>query len=214
MYAAENQVYTANSKRLKELNTLIQKSNEERILGNSPLSDSDFNNQMRLWQEEKELLAENMQTASKVNKSIYSNLDTLMKFLNNIPEVYKNASVEHKQRLLRLVVESAAYNTETEQLKVKLKLIFQALRIVKDNQKLCSDKVTTLPKVSYKTVLDYLAKNIELSLKNQVTTLEKLVITEKEPQNEALSKNGRLLQRFQNRQDYFISLKMKIAKNY
>ena len=190
VYATENQVYTANSKRLKELNTLIQKSNEERILGNSPLSESDFNNQMRKWQEEKELLTENMRTATKINKSIYCNLDTLMKFLNNIQDVYKNTSIENKQRLLRLVVESATYDTETEQLKVKLKPIFQALRIVKDNQKFCSNKVTTLPKVSSKTVLDYLTKNIELSLKNHVTTLERLVITKKEPQSEALSKNG------------------------
>lgn len=190
IYATENQVYTANSKRLAQLNTLIKKSNEERLLGNSPLSDSNFNNQMRMWQEEKELLVENMQTASKVNKGVYNNLNTLMKFLNNIPAVYKSANIENKQRLLHLIVESATYDTETEQLKVKLKPIFQALRIAKDNQKLYSEKVTTLPKVSSKTVLDYLSKNIEISLKNQVTTLEKLVITEKEPLNEALSVNG------------------------
>lgn len=89
-----------------------------------------------------------------------------------------------------MICEKVTYNTETEELNIKLKPIFQALRIVKNNQKLCSEKVTTLPKVSSKTVLDYLAKNIELSLKNQVTTLEKLVITEKEPQNEAQIVNG------------------------
>ena len=82
------------------------------------------------------------------------------------------------------------YDTETEQLKVKLKHIFQALRIVKDNQKFCSNKVTTLPKVSNKTVLDYLTKNIEISLKNHVTTLERLVITKKEPHLETQILNG------------------------
>lgn len=190
VYATENQVYIANTKRIKQLNTLIQKSYEDKILGNTPLSESDINNQIMKWQEEKELLTENMQTASKVNKSIYGNIDTLMKFLNNIPELYKNASIESKQRLLRLVVESATYNTETEQLKIKLKPIFQALRIVKDNPKLCFDKVTTLPKVSSKTVLDYLMKNIELSLKNKVTTLENLTINEKTDLNEPVFKNG------------------------
>ena len=35
-----------------------------------------------------------------------------------------------------------------------------------------------------------MAKNIELSLKNKVTTLESLVITKKEPLNEAQSLNG------------------------
>lgn len=190
IYATENQVYTTNTQRLKQLNLLIQKSNEERILGKSPLSESDFNNQMKAWVDEKILLAESIQTASKINKSVYTNIDTLMKFLQNIDDTYKNASVENKQRLLRMVFEKATYDTETQQLNVKLKPIFQALRITKDNLKLYSKKVTTLPKVSSKTVLDYLAKNIELSLKNKVTTLEKLVITEKEPQIEAHFKNG------------------------
>ena len=75
-------------------------------------------------------------------------------------------------------------------MKIKLKPIFQALRIIKNNQKFCSNKVTTLPKVSYKTVLDYMAKNIKLSLKNKVTTLESLDITKKELHSEALSING------------------------
>lgn len=190
VYSNENQVYVTNTKRLAELNTLIMKSNEERLLGRSPLSDVDFNNQMQKWQEEKELLSENIKTASKVNKTVYSNIDTLMKFLSNIGDTYKNASIESKQRLLRMICEKVTYDTETEELTVKLKPIFQALRIIKDNENLCSKKVTTLPKVSSKTVLDYLTKNIEISLKNKVTTLKKLSIIEKEPHNEALSKNG------------------------
>ncbi len=190
IYSTENQVYATNSRRLAELNTLIQKSNEERLLGRSPLSDDDFNHQMLKWNEEKDLLTENIKTASIVNKTVYSNLDTLMKFLSNVGDTYKNASIENKQRLLRLVCDNVDYDTETEKLTVKLKPIFQALRIVKDNLKLCTEKVTTLPKVSNNAILDYLAKNIEISLKNKVTTLKKLTITKKEPLNEALSLNG------------------------
>ncbi len=190
VYSTENQVYTANTKRLAELNTLIQKSNEERILGCSPLSNDDFNRQVLKWQEEKELLLENINTASKVNKTLYSNIDTLMKFLSNIDDTYKHANIENKQRLLRMVCEKVTYDTETEELKVKLKPIFQALRIIKDNIEFNSKKVTTLPKVSNNVVLDYLAKSIEISLINKVTTLKKLTIIEKEPLNEALSKNG------------------------
>jgi len=190
VYSMENQVYNTNSNRLKELNSLIQKSNEERLLGKSPMSEEDFNSQMLKWQVEKELRTENIKIASKVNKTLYSDIDTLMKFLQNVDDTYKNASIENKQRLLRMVCDKVTYNTETENLTVRLKPIFQALRIAKDNQKLYSKKVTTLPKVSSKTVLDYLAKNIEISLKNKVTTLEKLSITEKELQKEALSKNG------------------------
>ncbi len=112
-----------------------------------------------------------------------------MRFLGNIPNVFRNASVEAKQRLLRLVFESAIYDTEEQKLIVKFKPIFQALRIAKDNIK-SSNKVTTLPKVGSERVLEYLNKNIELSLKRKVTTLKKLSIIEKETSNESLSKNG------------------------
>jgi len=87
-------------------------------------------------------------------------------------------------------IHKVTYNTETEEMEIKLKPIFQALRIVKDNPKLCSEKITTLPKVSSKTVLDYLTKNIELSLKNKVTTLEILTIKETETLTTSVSDNG------------------------
>ena len=190
IYSTENQVYRKNTKRLEELNTLIKESNEERLLGRSRLSNDEFDRQMLEWQKEKELLSENIKTASKVNKTVYSNIDTLMKFLSNIGDTYKNANIENKQRLLRMVCDKVTYDTETEELTVKLKPIFQALRIIKDNEHLCSKKVTTLPKVSCKTVLDYLTKNIEISLKNKVTTLKKLSIIKKEPTNETLFVNG------------------------
>ena len=88
-----------------------------------------------------------------------------MKFLQNIDNSYSNANIENKQRLLHLICDKVTYDTETGKLTVKLKPIFQALRITKDNSKLCSEKVTTLPKASGKSVLDYLTKNIEISLK-------------------------------------------------
>lgn len=162
-------------KRLSELNTLIQKANEERLLGRSPMSDDEFNRNMLMWQEEKELRSENIKTASKVNKSLYNNIDTLMKFLQNIENTYISATIENKQRLLRMVCDKVTYDTETQELKVKLKPIFQALRIVKDNLELCSEKVTTLPKVSSTSVVEYLAKNIEISLNNKVTVKRHIV---------------------------------------
>ena len=190
IYSTENEVYNSNAKRLEELNILIRKANEERLLGKSPISYDDFSSQMLQWQEEKELRSENIKSVSRVNRSLYSNIDTLMKFLQNINNTYMQATVESKQRLLRMVFDKVTYDTETQELTVKLKPIFQALRLVKDNLELCSEKVTTLPKVSSMTVSEYLAKNIELSLKNKVTTLKNLAITKKESQNETLLKNG------------------------
>lgn len=47
-----------------------------------------------------------------------------------------------------------------------------------------------MPNVSYKTILEYMTKNIETPLQNKVTTIEKLTITKKEPLDETLFKNG------------------------
>ena len=115
------------------------------------------------WEEEKQLLNENIQGISIISKNIYNNLNTLMKFLNNIDDTYKNADIPNKQRLLRMTFEEATYDTETEVLRLKLKPIFQALRILKDNTEIHSKKVATLKKLS---------------------------ITKEEPLNETLSVNG------------------------
>lgn len=142
------------------------------------------------WEEEKQLLNENIQSISIISKNIYNNLNTLMKFLNNIDDTYKNADIPNKQRLLRMTFEEATYDTETEVLRLKLKPIFQALRILKDNTEIHSKKVATQSKVSNEELLQILSKNIEISLKSEVATLKKLSITKEEPLNETLSVNG------------------------
>ncbi len=57
-----------------------------------------------------------------------------------------------------MICDKVIYDTETQELTVRLKQIFQALRIAKDNLMLCSEKVTTLPKVSSKSIVEYLFK--------------------------------------------------------
>ena len=184
VYATENEVYNRNSSRLSELTTLMYKANEEKLLGKSLLSEADYTEQINRWQEEKSILSENISKASKMNKTVYKNIDTLMKFLHNLPNSYANADTLGKQRLLRMVIEDAIYDTETQHLTIKLKPIFQAFKIIHDNSNDSSKKVTTLRKVSSKTLSEYLGENIKLSLKNRVTTLENLANIKKEPHSE------------------------------
>lgn len=87
--------------------------------------------------------------------------------------------------------EEAIYDTETEVLRLKLKPIFQALRILKDNTEIHSKKVATQPKVSNEELLQILSENIEISLKNEVTTLKNLsIIKEESPQRDSFYKWG------------------------
>lgn len=190
LYSIENQVYNKNINRLTELTTLIKKAHEERLLGKSPLSEEEFYTQMNQWQDEKMVISENIKKVSGMNKTIYSNISTIMKFLQNLPDTYANADTLGKQRLLRMIVDEVTYDTEAQHLSIKLKPIFQAFKIISDNSNNCSQKVTTLRKVSCKTLSEYLAENIELSLKNKVTTLESVANIKKEPHNETQILNG------------------------
>ncbi len=92
--------------------------------------------------------------------------------------------------LLRMTFEEVTYETETKALRLKLKPIFQALKILKDNAEIHSKEVATQSKVSNEELLQILSKNIEISLKSEVATLKKLSITKEEPLNETLSVNG------------------------
>lgn len=67
-----------------------------------------------------------------------------MKFISNLPNTYQKATIEGKQRLLRMIIEKVTYDTETQKMSVKLKPIFQALRMAKQNEKYKSEKDTTL----------------------------------------------------------------------
>lgn len=144
LYSIENQIYNKNINRLTELTTLIKKAHEERLLGKSPLSEEEFYTQMNQWQDEKMVLSENLKKVSGMNKTIYSNISTIMKFLQNLPDTYANADTLGKQRLLRMIVDEVTYDTDAQHLSIKLKPIFQAFKIISDNSNNCSQKVTTL----------------------------------------------------------------------
>ena len=66
-----------------------------------------------------------------------------MKFLQNIDDTYINASVENKQRLLRMVWEKVTYDTENEKLTVKLKPMFEHLRLIKAERMLSENLYRT-----------------------------------------------------------------------
>ena len=71
-----------------------------------------------------------IQESIEINKSIYKNIDLIIKFCNQIPDIFINASVEEKQLLLRMIIDEITY-AEGGVLQVKLKPIFEALRVIK-----------------------------------------------------------------------------------
>ena len=125
-----------------------------------------------------------------INKHIYKNIDLIIKFCNQIPDIFINASVEEKQLLLRMIIDEITYD-EGGILQVKLKPIFEALRVIKmaniDSE---SVKVGTKKKPSDNEILEYLSNFITLAVNSKVRTLETRIISNKKDPEGSNSING------------------------
>ena len=87
VYVAENQKVDKQSKRLKELNLLIKKSYEDKLKGN--ITEDQFKELSIEWQQERDLLSIEIKESTEVSKSIYKNIDLIIKFCNQIPDIYQ-----------------------------------------------------------------------------------------------------------------------------
>ena len=188
VYIAENQKVDEQSKRLKELNLLIKKSYEDKLKGN--ITEDQFKELSNEWQQERDLLSIEIQESNEVSKSIYRNIDLIIKFCNNIPDIYINASVKEKQLLLRMIIDEITY-AEGGVIQVKLKPIFEALRVIKmANIDFEPVKVRTQKKPSDNEIREYLSNFITLAVNSKVRTLETRIITNKKDPEGSNSVNG------------------------
>ena len=188
VYADENKRVDEQTNRLKELNFLIKKSYEDKLKGN--IKEKEFNALIEEWQQEKDLLTIEIKESVEINKHIYKNIDLIIKFCNQIPDIFINASVEEKQLLLRMIIDEITYD-EDGVIQVKLKPIFEALRVIKmaniDSE---SVKVGTKKKPSDNEILEYLSNFITLAVNSKVRTLETRIITNKKDPEGSNSING------------------------
>ncbi len=91
LYIVENQLIDSKkTKRIKELDHLLKKSYEDKLLGKLPTSFTDerFNNQCLEWQKERDLLAIEIKNSGDINRSIYKNIDLIVDFCNRIPNLF------------------------------------------------------------------------------------------------------------------------------
>lgn len=194
LYIVENQLVDTKSKRIKELDHLMKKSYENKLLGKLPPSFTDemYNSQYEEWQRERDLLAIEIKESGNVNRSIYKNIDLLINFCNRIPELFVNATLENKRLMLRMLIDEIQYDHVNKALVVKLKPIFEALRLIKlsginENK---DEKVRTLKKPLNTEVLEYLNDQVEECINSKVRTLKTLIIPNKKAPEGANFNNG------------------------
>lgn len=194
LHIVENQLVDRKNKRIKDLDHLINKSYEDKLLGRLPASFTEerFNRQCMEWQRERDLLAVEIKESGNINRSIYKNIDLLINFCNRIPELFVNATLENKRLMLRMLIDEIQYDHVNKALVVKLKPIFEALRLIKlsginENK---DEKVLTLKKPLNTEVLEYLNEQVEECVNSKVRTLKTLVVPNKKAPEGANLING------------------------
>ena len=181
LYIVENQLIDSKTKRIKELDHLLKKSYEDKLLGRLPASFNEerYNNQCLEWQNERDLLAIEIKDSGDINRSIYKNIDLIVDFCNRIPDLFIKADLDTKRLMLRMLIDEIQY--ADGELTVKLKPVFEALRLIKLNGKFENEgkKVRTLKKPLNREVLEYLNEQIALMVNSKVRTLETRIIPNK-----------------------------------
>ena len=190
VYLAENQKIDRQAGRLKELNLLIKRAYEDKLKGSSKITEEQYNELTNEWQQERDLLAIEIKESTEINKSIYNNIDLIIKFCNKIPDIYINATLEEKQLLLRMIIDEITY-AEGGILQVKLKPIFEALVVIKHaSNDIETVKVRKAKKSNIIELLDYLNNVIEIAVNRKVRTLETRIIPNKKAPEGANFVNG------------------------
>ena len=189
LYFVENRLVSSRSKRLQELEHLINKSYEDKLLGKLPASFTDdmFNKQYEAWTKERDLIAIEIKESNDINRTIYKNIDLIIDFCNRIPELYINSSLDNKRIMLRMLIEEILYNHIDTTLEVKLKPIFEALRRIKESY---DDNVRTHKNPINSEVWEYLCEQVEQLVNSNVRTLKTLIIPNKKAPEGAIFKNG------------------------
>lgn len=192
LYIVENQLIDTKTKRIKELDHLLKKSYEDKLLGRLPASFNEerYNSQCMEWQQERDLLAVEIKDSGDINRSIYKNIDLIVDFCNRIPNLFINADLDTKRLMLRMLIDEIQY--ADGELTVKLKPVFEALRLIKlyGNHENESEKVRTLKKPLNREVLEYLNEQIALIVNSKVRTLETRIIPNKKAPEGANLLNG------------------------
>ena len=192
LYKTENEIVDKQTRRIKELDQLITKSYEDKLLGKLPASYTEerYNAQCSKWQEERDMLAIQIKESGDINKTIYKNIDLIIDFCNRVPDIFLKADTDTKRQLLRMMIKDIQY--ANGELIVKLSPIFEALRLLK-NYGLSDEesvKVRTLKKPTNSEVLEYLTNRITSGVNAKVRTLETAIITKKTDSCEPVSING------------------------
>lgn len=116
-----------------KLTVTIGNALKEKLTGESKIDDDTYNELISKWQEEKRNIGNQITNLSESSKDTITRMNILADFANRVPELYLKAKLDEKRMILATITESITINAETETITVKLRPVFEHLRLAKQS---------------------------------------------------------------------------------
>lgn len=134
----ELQAYEHSSiKKLKQdydkLTDTIANAVKEKLTGDLKVDEDTYNELISKWQDQKREIGNQITNLSESTKDTMTRMNILADFANRVPELYLKAHLDEKRMILATIAESITINAETETITVRLRPVFEYLRLAKQS---------------------------------------------------------------------------------
>ncbi len=134
----ELQAYEHSSiKKLKQdydkLTDTIANAVKEKLTGDLKVDEDTYNELISKWQDQKREIGNQITNLSESTKDTMTRMNILADFANRVPELYLKAHLDEKRMILATIAESITINAETETITVRLRPVFEHLRLAKQS---------------------------------------------------------------------------------
>ena len=175
-------------KQYDKLTDVISNGIKQKLSGELQIDNDTFNELHRKWQTEKDKLAIRISELSASSNDTMTRMNLLADFANRIPELYHKATPKEKRLIVATITDSIEYYDGI--LTIKLKPVFEHLRLIKAERMLSKNLYRTL-ETRTDSVKEDIVKNIStITQIEDYRTRKTLANIKKEPRIETQFVNG------------------------
>lgn len=184
----EKQSLNSLKKQYEDLTDVISNGIKLKLSGALKIDNDTFNELQHKWQTEKDRLAIKISELSANSNDTMTRINLLADFANRVPELYLKATPNEKRLIIATITDSIEYYDGV--LTVKLKPMFEHLRLIKAERMLSENLYRTLETRSNKGIEEYTKNKDAINQIKDYRTRKTIMNTKKELHIEAQFVNG------------------------
>lgn len=184
----EKQSLNSLKKQYEDLTDVISNGIKQKLSGELKVDNDTFNELQLKWQTEKDRLAIKISELSATSNDTLTRMNLLVDFANRVPELYLKATPTEKRLIVATITDSIEYHDGV--LTVKLKPMFEHLRLIKAERMLTENLCRTLETRSLKVQEESADNKGTITQIEDYRTRKTITNTKKELHIEAQFVNG------------------------